>query len=119
MTTSIKKESYQRLLSLDFLRGLIMVLLALGETGLFDYLNEHSEGNGSHLFFKQLVHHPWNGLRFWDLVQPSFMFMAGTAMAFSLHKQWSSGVTWNESFIKILKRSGWLFLFSGGALLHK
>jgi predicted acyltransferase len=111
IATTLPKQNYQRLSSLDFLRGLIMVLLALGETGLFDYLNEHTEGSSSHLFFKQLVHHPWNGLRFWDLVQPSFMFMAGTAMAFSLHKQWSSGVSWNESFIKVLKRCWWLFFW--------
>jgi len=101
----------QRLLSLDFLRGFIMVLLALASTGLYDYLYEHTKGEGFNFFIRQFVHHPWNGLHFWDLVQPAFMFMAGTAMAFSLTKQWSNGVTWNQSFKKILKRCGWLFFW--------
>jgi len=101
----------QRLLSLDFLRGLIMVLLMMGSTRLFDYLDENTQGQTINLFFRQFVHHPWNGLRFWDLVQPAFMFMAGTAMALSLNKQWSSGVTWAQSFKKILKRCGWLFFW--------
>lgn len=105
------KNTNQRLLSLDFLRGLIMVLLALGETGLFDYLEKSTEGTDSYNIFKQMVHHPWNGLRFWDLIQPSFMFMAGTAMAFSLHKQWTSGVSWNISLQKTLKRCFWLFFW--------
>src|SRR4026207_1798152 len=101
----------QRLLSLDFMRGLIMVLLALESTQLYEHLSEATEGSAFHGFIQQFFHHPWNGLRFWDLIQPAFMFMAGTAMAFSLHKQWSQGVTWNQSFKKILKRCFWLFFF--------
>lgn len=101
----------QRLLSLDFLRGFIMVLLIMSSTGIYDYLDEHTQGQPFNHLIRQFVHHPWNGLRFWDLVQPAFMFMAGTAMAFSLHKQWSKGITWNQSFKKILKRCGLLFFF--------
>src|SRR5688572_8752257 len=101
----------KRLLSLDFLRGLIMVLLMMSSTGVYDYLYEKTEGQGINHVFEQLVHHPWNGLRFWDLVQPAFMFMAGTAMAYSLTKQWSQGVSWNQSFKKALRRSGWLFFW--------
>jgi predicted acyltransferase len=101
----------QRLLSLDFLRGFIMVLLMMASTSVYDYLYDHTEGQPVNLFIRQFVHHPWNGLRFWDLVQPAFMFIAGTAMAFSLHKQWSKGATWNQSFKKILKRCFWLFFF--------
>jgi predicted acyltransferase len=37
--------------------------------------------------------------------------MAGTAMAFSLYKQENSGYTWNQSFLKIAKRCGWLFFW--------
>ena len=100
-----------RLLSLDFLRGFIMVLLAMESTGLYGYLNDHSAGTAFHSFINQFEHHPWNGLHFWDLVQPSFMFMSGTAMAWSLNKQWKAGINWNQSFIKIAKRCGWLFFW--------
>lgn len=88
-----------------------MVLLTMGATGVYDYLYEKTAGKPFNLFIRQFVHHPWNGLHFWDLVQPSFMFMAGTAMAFSLNKQWSQGVTWAQSFRKVLKRCFWLFFF--------
>jgi predicted acyltransferase len=101
----------QRLLSLDFMRGLIMVLLMLESSGLYENLFEVTEGTLVNGFLLQFFHHPWNGLRFWDLIQPGFMFIAGTAMAFSLHKQWQKGLSWNLSFIKQLKRSGWLFFW--------
>lgn len=97
----------QRLLSLDFFRGAIMVLLALEAAGFYEIMFETTGG----WFWEQFFHHPWNGLRFWDLIQPGFMFIAGTAMAFSLTKQWSQGKSWNETFIKMLKRCGWLFFW--------
>ena len=100
-----------RLLSLDFMRGFIMVLLALESTGLYEHLFDATEGNFLNGFFLQFFHHPWNGLRFWDLVQPGFMYMAGVAMAYSLHKQKQSGMSWQRSFKKILKRCAFLFFF--------
>lgn len=104
--------SNQRLLSLDFMRGLIMVLLVLASTRFFDHLYDMTEeGSALHFFLLQFFHHPWNGLRFWDLIQPGFMFMAGTAMAYSLYAQEKRGMAWSESFLKTLKRSGWLFFW--------
>jgi predicted acyltransferase len=101
----------KRLLSLDFMRGLIMVLLMLESAGLYDNLFELSGASPPGHFFIQFFHHPWNGLRFWDLIQPGFMFIAGTAMAYSLHKQGQKGISWSQSFVKALKRSGWLFFW--------
>jgi predicted acyltransferase len=101
----------QRLLSLDFMRGFIMVLLALESTGLYEHLFDATKGNILNGFFLQFFHHPWNGLRFWDLIQPGFMYMAGVSMAYSLNKQWRNGVSWNQSFKKILKRCFWLFFW--------
>lgn len=99
-----------RLLSLDFMRGLIMTLLALESAGLYFNLSKHTTG-AAHVFMLQFDHHPWHGLRFWDLIQPGFMFIAGTAMAFSLSRQRQQGVSWGNSFKKTLKRSGWLFFW--------
>jgi predicted acyltransferase len=39
------------------------------------------------------------------------MFIAGTALAYSLHRQLQQGMPWSQSFIKVLKRSGWLFFW--------
>ena len=100
-----------RLLSLDLLRGFIMVLLATESTGLYGYLNDYTTGPPFNYFMMQFTHHPWHGLHFWDLIQPSFMFMAGVAMAFSLNKQWANGIAWIRSFKKILIRCGWLFFW--------
>ena len=88
-----------------------MVLLALESTHLYDNLFELTEDNIVQNFFLQFFHHPWNGLRFWDLIQPGFMFIAGTAMAFSLHRQNEAGALWKDQFTKTLKRSGWLFFW--------
>src|ERR1700730_11808849 len=112
MSQAINAPVSQRLLSLDFMRGCIMILLAAESTGLYEHLFEATTGqpllNG---FFLQFFHHPWNGLRFWDLIQPSFMFMAGVAMAFSLNKQQQQGISWKESFSKTLRRCFWLFFW--------
>ena len=109
MTTTL--PSNQRLLSVDFMRGLIMVLLMLESTRFYSHLFDASDGSPIQYLIEQFEHHPWNGLRFWDLIQPGFMFIAGTAMAFSLNKQANSGMTWNQSFRKILKRCFWLFFW--------
>ncbi len=101
----------QRLLSLDFLRGLIMVLLAFEASGLYHHLTTASDDSVWHGLMLQFDHHPWNGLRFWDLVQPGFMFIAGTAMAYSITKQRQQGMTWMQTFRKALRRSGWLFFW--------
>jgi predicted acyltransferase len=99
-----------RLLSLDFMRGLIMVLLMLESTRLYDGMLKFT-GTPVYGLALQFHHHPWHGLRFWDLIQPGFMFIAGTALALSLDRQAAAGVSWNASFLKALRRSGWLFFF--------
>ncbi len=99
-----------RLRSLDFFRGAIMVLLMFESTGL--YAGMLKAGNPLLTTIgTQFEHHSWAGLRFWDLIQPGFMFIAGTALAFSLNHQHAAGIPWGLSFRKALKRSGWLFFW--------
>lgn len=88
-----------------------MVLLAFESTGLYQHLAEGTANTPFHPFFLQFFHHPWHGLHAWDVVQPAFMFMAGAAMAYSLHRQRQEGRTWSYSFRKALRRSGWLFFW--------
>jgi predicted acyltransferase len=110
-TAPVSQNKAQRLISLDFMRGFIMVLLALESAGLYESLSISTRGTSYHLLIMQFFHHPWNGLHFWDLVQPAFMFMAGVAMAISLKKQTDLGISWNQRFRKILKRCFWLFFW--------
>lgn len=105
------QQSNQRLLSLDFMRGLIMVLLMLEASRLYDRILEEGDEGFMGYFILQFFHHPWNGLRFWDLIQPGFMFVAGTAMAYSLRRQQRDGTPWAQSLVKVLKRSWWLFFW--------
>ena len=109
--TPLQRSHLQRLLSLDFMRGLIMVLLMFESVRLYTNLFNITEGTAFEGFFLQFFHHPWNGLRFWDLIQPGFMFMAGTAMAYSLHRQQVNGMPWSKSLVKVFKRSCWLFFW--------
>jgi len=102
-----------RLLSLDFMRGLIMFLLALESVELYTHTRKVISDHDSVGFkiISQFFHNRWQGLHFWDLIQPAFMFMAGVAMAYSLTKQIEKGISWKERFVKILKRSGWLLFW--------
>jgi predicted acyltransferase len=102
----------ERLVSLDFFRGVTMFLL-IGETTRFYELLRDPAFNGTLLsaIGWQLDHHPWNGLHFWDLIQPFFMFIAGVAMPFSIGKRWQRGESWRKTLHHTLIRSGLLLLF--------
>jgi predicted acyltransferase len=95
----------QRLLSLDLFRGLTMFLLVAEGTGLYEALKDVA-GNGTigAAIIQQFFHHDWNGLHFWDLIQPFFMFIVGVAMVFSLERRWESGATWGQTFKHIFIR---------------
>jgi len=101
-----------RLASLDFYRGLVMVLLILEASGLYEYARTSSKpGSFINSLAIQFDHAQWHGLHFWDLIQPAFMFIAGTAMAFSLTKQTAKGSSWKQQAKHALRRSWWLFFW--------
>ncbi len=82
----------ERLLSIDFFRGITMLLLIGEFTHMFTFMtNPVFEGGWVHFIGTQFKHHPWNGLRFWDLIQPFFMFIVGVAIPFSVRKRESRG----------------------------
>jgi len=97
MTTSTPPAlATQRLASLDAYRGFIMICLAGNGFGLAQTAKtmlakypEQSEfwGAVKHNF----EHVLWTGCGFWDLIQPSFMFMVGVALPFSLAKRTVAG----------------------------
>lgn len=112
MSTQISNEDLgKRLLSLDMMRGVIMVLLMIEAAGLYEILYDDAYFVSIKSLTEQFHHHPWNGLRFWDLIQPAFMFMAGTALAYSVSRMIEKGISTNIIRTKIFKRSGWLFFW--------
>lgn len=113
MKQPINKE---RIVSLDVMRGIIMILLA-GESALvYDSLFHLHLPAFANDIVMQFFHHPWHGLHFWDVVQPAFMMMAGTAMYISFYRKEQKGITWSANFKHIALRS--LKLFVLGTALH-
>jgi predicted acyltransferase len=58
---------------------------------------------------------PWEGCTFWDLIQPSFMFIVGAAMPFAFAKRQQRGETWGQQLIHAARRS--LLLLAIGIFL--
>lgn len=104
-----------RLLSLDVYRGITMFLLMAEAALVYDAFTDYfPEGSLGGQIMRQFHHHPWDGLRFWDLIQPFFMFIVGVAMPFSLKSRLKRGDSWWEAFRHILQRCGLLLLFGVG-----
>lgn len=105
----------ERLLSLDFFRGFTMFMLVGEATALYTHLRSPAlEGSFLGAIGWQLEHHPWNGLRSWDLVQPFFMFIVGVAMPFSFARRQEAGDSYAGMLGHALQRSALLFLFGWG-----
>ncbi|TFH26941.1 MAG: DUF5009 domain-containing protein [Bacteroidia bacterium] len=116
MTNSASSQNPERLLSLDFFRGATMFLLIAEFTHLFSTLHDPSlEGSFIYTIAEQFDHHPWNGLRFWDLIQPYFMFIVGVAMPYSLANRLKRGQSHAQITRHVLQRA-FLLLFLGWAL---
>ncbi len=90
----------RRLQSLDAYRGLIMFTLLCG--GLFHSLKGHPTWNW---LFLQNEHVAWAGCVYWDLIQPSFMFMVGVSMPFAFARRSELGDSWNRQLGHALVRA--------------
>ena len=101
-----KQKSHERLLSLDFFRGLTMFLLIAEFTQLYRHLHAPElEGSIIYFFGNQLRHHPWHGFHAWDLIQPFFMFIVGVAMPLSYANRIKKGESHSTIFKHIALRS--------------
>ncbi len=104
-----------RLHSLDFFRGLTMFLLIAEFTTFFNQLTAPAlEGSLLYGLGTQFHHHPWNGLRFWDLIQPFFMFIVGVAIPLSVRNRRNRGQSNREIRNHVLQRSFLLLLLGWG-----
>jgi len=99
-----------RILSIDFFRGFTMFLLVGGFSGMFGKLDPEASNPIIYFIGSQFEHVEWVGLRFWDLVQPFFMFIVGVAMPFSFTRRWDKGDSWNNTLKHVLTRSFFLLL---------
>lgn len=100
-----------RLVSLDAYRGFIMAMLASEGLGIAATARKLHDSPPWHIFGYDFYpwrtlqynfeHVKWLGCGFWDLIQPSFMFMVGAAAAYS----WASRAARGDSYGKLLRHT--------------
>ncbi len=102
----------KRLLSLDAFRGWTMFWI-VGGAALVEGLQALHPNAVLNGVVYELNHTDWQGLRFYDLIWPSFMMMTGMSLPFSYAKR-SLTQTHHQIFMRVLRR--FLVLFLLGSL---
>jgi predicted acyltransferase len=103
-----------RLASLDFFRGLVMFLLIAEFAHLFEVLMESGSEQLTAVIDFLFHHAQWEGLHFWDLVQPFFMFIVGVSIPLSYANRKRKGDTEQQIRNHAFQRSFLLLLFGWG-----
>src|SRR5436190_8843748 len=93
----------ERLLSLDTYRGFLMLVLATSAFQIHKLSAGVRQGPIWNFLSYQFSHPPWRSFSFWDLVQPSFMFMVGVAVPYSVASRRARG----EPARRILTHALW------------
>lgn len=100
---NIPEKKPERLLSLDTLRGFDMFWIAGGE-----YLMVSLAALTGWPFFQwaasQMEHVEWEGFRFYDMIFPLFLFIAGVSMPFSIVKRKQRGESTTAIYRHLIKR---------------
>jgi predicted acyltransferase len=90
-----------RLISLDAFRGFtIMLMILVNNPGHWEYI------------LSPLKHAKWHGCTPTDLVFPFFLFIMGTAMAFSFSRRLEENLSRKPLYLQIIKRT-FLLIFLG------
>jgi predicted acyltransferase len=105
----------QRLVSLDALRGFDMFWIVGGDK-FVKALMKWGDWSFAPVVVEQLEHVTWEGFRFYDMIFPLFIFMAGVAMPFSLGKQRERGVPLSTLYGRVFRRM--VFLFALGLMCN-
>jgi len=98
----------ERLGSLDAFRGFVMLWIIGGE-GLIAGLAALGHNRIMDAVVYELSHTPWQGLRFYDCIWPSFMLMVGVSVPLSFAKR-SLTQTYHQQLAHAAKRAIVLFL---------
>ncbi len=105
-----------RLLSLDALRGFDMFWIT-GGGSLVVALAKWSGAGWLSALANQTTHVPWIGFRFWDLIFPLFMFIAGISIPLSVMSKLKRNESKKTLLLKAFKRMMILillgFLYNG------
>ncbi|MDR3719171.1 MAG: DUF5009 domain-containing protein [Bryobacteraceae bacterium] len=95
----------QRNAAIDAYRGFVMLLM-MGEVLSFAHLGKAYPGNwlAQVLAFNQ-DHVPWAGCSLHDMIQPSFSFLVGVALPYSIGSRMAKGGTMGKLFLHALWRA--------------
>lgn len=107
MSTAVKPLP-ERLVSLDAYRGLTMLAMASGGLGLHQVAREMRKSSDTWLWQAveyHFEHVEWVGCALWDMIQPSFTFMVGVAMAYSCASRQAHGQSWARMLGHAIVRS--------------
>ena len=92
-----------RILSLDALRGFDMVWL-IGHAAAVRAFCGAFPGGEEWWLARQMHHCSWEGFRFYDLIFPLFLFMAGVSFPFSYASQVRKGFSSLKIHMRLVKR---------------
>lgn len=105
-------------MSLDAYRGFVMLLMASSGLALPRIASDErvlTQFDGTQwasawrilwdTLEYQLSHVAWTGCSAWDLIQPSFMFMVGVSLPFSMSRRDAEGTAGWKSFLHAIWRS--------------
>ena len=100
----------RRVASVDVYRGFVMLLMMAEILSLED-VSKALPGNSfwQFLAFNQ-SHVPWTWLSLHDMIQPSFTFLVGVVLPFSIAGRKNSGATFGSVLLHAIKRSFILIL---------
>ncbi len=103
-------SSNQRIVSIDFLRGLTIALMIVvnnpGSWGSWDSVNSKWI---NHLFLP-FSHSHWNGCTSTDLIFPFFIFIVGASIAFAMGTKRLDVGNHNQLLTRVVKRGAIIFL---------
>ena len=111
----------QRLYSLDALRGFDMFWIMGGD----ELIRSIAKATGNSFWqtlADQMEHPAWNGLHFYDLIFPLFLFIAGVATPYSVGREREKGTPRSKLVMRVVRRGLVLVLlgiiYNNGLRLH-
>lgn len=93
------KQAKERIVSIDFLRGITIALMIL----------VNNPGDWGHLF-TPFSHAHWEGATSTDLIFPFFIFIVGASIAFSMLSKKADSLNHNQLILRVVKRGLIIFL---------
>src|SRR3954470_22910435 len=98
-------SSVNRVASVDVYRGFVMLLM-MAEVLSFSRVSASLPDSGFWRFLSfHQSHVPWTWLSLHDMIQPSFTFLVGVVLPFSIAGRKNSGATFESVLLHAIKRS--------------